>query len=283
MREKSIEIIKEYIKIFLGAVLMAVAVTLFFDAMGVVTGGVTGIAIMLKSTWGIPMWAVNAAINMPLFIVGYWILEKDVFIKTLFGTVSLTVLLGLIPFYDLLTGNMLVDIIIGGAIMGAGLGLIFTAYASSGGTDLLATLVNVKIRHISIPKIMAIIDGIIVAGGVFAFGVEKGIYAIIAVYIVAHVSDGIMEGPNRAKIIYIISDYNEMVAEYIMNTIKRGVTYVNVEGAFTQKGKKMIMCVLSPKEMAKIKHSLYQIDEDAICFVGDIREAFGEGFTKFRG
>lgn len=167
--------------------------------------------------------------------------------------------------------------------MGAGLGLIFASYASSGGTDLMATLINRKIRYISIPKIMAIIDGIIVIAGAFVFGVEKGIYAIIAIYIVTKVSDTIMEGPNRAKQIYIISDKYDEIGNYILENINRGVTYIQSRGAYTKKEKNMIMCVVSSKEMVKIKQNLYRIDENAICFVGDIREAFGEGFTKYRG
>ena len=278
VREK----VKQYIYVLLGTLAMAVAVVMFFDATGVVVGGVTGIAIILKNLFGVPMWLVNAMINIPLFIAGYKILDRDIFIKTLYGTIALTIFLGIVPNYNLLTGNLLVDIIIGGVLMGTGLGLIFVSYASSGGTDLLATLINVKIRHISIPRIMAAIDGLIVIGGSFVFGIEKGIYAIIAIYIVTKVSDEIMEGPNKAKLIYIISDKSEEISGYIVNKICRGVTYINATGAYTNEPKKMIMCVVSGKEMVKIKQNLYQIDENAICFVGDIREAFGEGFTKYR-
>ena len=277
------EKIKQYIWIAIGTILMSVAVVVFFDTTGVVVGGVTGVAIILKELFGVPMWLVNALINIPLFIMGFKTLDRDIFYKTLFGTVSLTVFLGLVPYLNILTGNLLVDIIMGSVIMGAGLGLIFASYASSGGTDLMATLINRKIRYISIPKIMAIIDGIIVIAGAFVFGVEKGIYAIIAIYIVTKVSDTIMEGPNRAKQIYIISDKYDEIGNYILENINRGVTYIQSRGAYTKKEKNMIMCVVSSKEMVKIKQNLYRIDENAICFVGDIREAFGEGFTKYRG
>ena len=277
------EKIKQYMWIAIGTILMSVAVVVFFDTTGVVVGGVTGVAIILKELFGVPMWLVNALINIPLFIMGFKTLDRDIFYKTLFGTVSLTVFLGLVPYFNVLTGNLLVDIIMGSVIMGAGLGLIFASYASSGGTDLMATLINRKIRYISIPKIMAVIDGIIVIDGAFVFGVEKGIYAIIAIYIVTKVSDTIMEGPNRAKQIYIISDKYDEIGKYILENVNRGVTYIQSKGAYTKKDKIMIMSVVSSKEMVKIKQNLYSIDENAICFVGDIREAFGEGFTKYRG
>lgn len=273
----------QYATIIFGTFLMAVAVVLFFDAMEVVVGGVTGVAIILKNTFGVPMWVANAGINIPLFILGYRILDRETFIRTLTATLSLTIFLGIVPEMKLLTGDKLVDIIIGSVMMGAGLGLIFMEYASSGGSDLLATLINVRVRYISIPKIMAIIDGIIVIAGAGVFGITSGIYSLIAIYVVTKVSDSIVEGPNRAKMMYIVSEQDKLVVQYIIEVIGRGASYMEITGAYTGNRKKMILCVVSSKEMVKIKQKVYQTDENALCFVGDIREAFGEGFTKFRG
>ena len=191
--------------------------------------------------------------------------------------------MGIIPEWKILTGDMLVDIIIAGVLMGTGLGIVFSAHSSSGGTDLLATLINMKIRQLSIPKILAIIDAIIVMLGATVFGISRGIYAIIAIYTMTKVSDAIIEGPNRAKLIYILTKRHEELADFIVNDINRGATYINVTGAFTNNCQKMLMCVVSSKEIVKIKQKVYKIDERAICFIGDIREAFGEGFTKYRG
>lgn len=147
----------------------------------------------------------------------------------------------------------------------------------------MATLINMKIRQLSIPKILAIIDAIIVMLGATVFGISRGIYAIIAIYTMTKVSDAIIEGPNRAKLIYILTKRHEELADFIVNDINRGATYINVTGAFTNNCQKMLMCVVSSKEIVKIKQKVYKIDERAICFIGDIREAFGEGFTKYRG
>ncbi len=273
----------QYATIILGTFLMAIAVVLFFDAMEVVVGGVTGVAIILKNTFGVPMWVVNAGINIPLFILGYRILDRETFVRTLTATLALTIFLGIVPEMKLLTGDKLVDIIIGSVLMGAGLGLIFMEYASSGGSDLLATLINVRVRYVSIPKIMAIIDGIIVIAGAGVFGITSGIYSLIAIYVVTKVSDSIVEGPNHAKMMYIVSKQDEPIIRYIIEVIGRGASYMEITGAYTGKRKKMIFCVVSSKEMVKIKQKVYRTDENALCFVGDIREAFGEGFTKFRG
>lgn len=273
----------QYITMIFGTFLMAVSVVMFFDPMEIVVGGVTGVAVIFKSLYNMPMWLSSAVINVPLFIAGFRILDGRTFTRTLVATATLTIFLGVVPVMKLLTGDTVVDITIGSVLMGAGLGLIFRQYASSGGSDLLATLINVRVKYLSIPKIMAVIDGIIVIAGAGVFGMTNGIYSLIAIYIVTKVSDAIVEGPDRAKLMYIVSDKETEVVKYIMDDINRGATYIETIGAYTEKTRKMIMCVVSGKEMVKIKQKVYQIDENAICFIGDIREAFGEGFTKFRG
>ncbi|MCM1288009.1 MAG: YitT family protein [Clostridium sp.] len=272
-----------FFKILLGTFLMAASVVWFFDAVGVVVGGVSGIAIIIKATMDIPMWVINIAFNLPLFIAAYKILDIGMFFRTVLGTAFLTIWLGMLPYVNLLTGDLFVDMLAGSVLMGAGLGLIFISYSSSGGGDLLATLINRKLKHLSIPKIMAVIDIVIVSAGAQVFGVDKIMYSIIGIFVLTKVSDMIIEGPNRAKLLYIISEKKEDVVKYIVETMERGATYIDTEGAFTHKSGKMIMCVVSGKEMVKLKQIIYKLDENAICFVGDIREAFGEGFTKFRG
>lgn len=272
-----------FFDILLGTFLLAASVVWFFDAVGVVVGGVSGIAIIIKATMDVPMWIINIAFNLPLFIAAYKILDIGMFFRTVLGTVLLTIWLGILPYVNLLTGNLFVDMLAGSVLMGAGLGLIFVSNSSSGGGDLLATLINRKLRHLSIPKIMAVIDIVIVLAGAQVFGVDKIMYSIIGIFVLTRVSDMIIEGPNRAKLLYIISEKNDDVVKYIVETMERGATYIDTEGAFTHKSSKMIMCVVSGKEMVKLKQIIYKLDENAICFVGDIREAFGEGFTKFRG
>lgn len=277
------EVGKEYILIILGTFLMSVAVVMCFDMVEVVVGGVTGIAIILKSLFGVPMWVVNLGINFPLFILGFKILDNQSFVRTLVANFVFTVFLGVVPAWDILTGDLLVDIMLGSVFMGTGLGFVLRSYASSGGTDLLATLINYKLKYISVPKIMAFVDGAIVAVGVGVFGLDKGIYALIAIFIVTKVCDGMVEGPGRAKLLYIISSRSDDIGGYIIDELNRGATKLEVTGVYTENRKNMIMCVVSSREMIKIKQKTYQIDPYAICFIGDIREAFGEGFTSYKG
>ena len=264
-----------------GAFLMAFSVVVYFNPLELVTGGVTGLAILLEHLFHIPLWLVNAAVNIPLFIIGYKVLGKQIFYRTVYATVCLSVFLGLLRPLPLLTGDVLVDGLCGGVIMGGGLGLIFLQNASSGGADMTAQIINRRIPHVSVPKLMAIVDGIIILFGIGVFGLRNGIYALIVLFVMTKVSDFVLEGPNHAKLMYIISTEEKALAEYITGQLGRGVTRVPAQGGYTGCPKQMLLCALSSKEMVNVKRKIYELDDRAICFVGDIREAYGEGFTKY--
>lgn len=272
---------KELLIISFGTALTAVAVVNFFEPLEVVTGGVTGIAIILQHLFGIPMWLVNVACNLPLFIAGFRLLNRKSWLKTLYAAANLSLFLAVIPPVSILTGDKLVDSVLGGVIMGAGLGFVFLQNASSGGADMFATLLNLKFKHISVPKLLVVVDGIIVIAGALLFGAINGIYAFVALFVMSRVSDLLLEGPNRAKLMYIISVDYQKISSYIVNELERGVTCIPAQGQYTHEFRPILLCVVSAKEMVNVKQKLYTIDPRAICFVGDIREAFGEGFTTY--
>ncbi len=273
-------LIKQYIMITTGTFLMSVALVIYFNELGIVVGGVTGIAIILNNTLGIPMWIVNTAVNIPLFIVGYKTFEKQTFIKTVYGTAMLSLFLAIVPNVNLRTDSFPVNVVIGAFFMGSGLGLILSSDASSGGVDMVSTMISRKFRYVTIPEMMLLIDGIIIVCAISFFGIVKGIYAIIALMIETRMSDNLIKGFKRSKLIYIISSAHNELADYIVNTLERGVTYINVVGGYTNEERKMIMCVVSGRELVKIKQMAGRIDPKSLCFISDVSEAFGEGFTK---
>lgn len=272
-----------YFKLTAGAFLMALAVAVYFDRLELVTGGVTGLAIIFRHLFGIPMWLVNAVTNIPIFVVGYRVLGREAFYRTLYTTVCLSFFLGVMPMLPILTGDFLVDSLCGGVWMGAGLGLVFLQNASSGGADMLASIFNKRVQHISIPKLLAALDGLVILFGIGVFGIRNGIYALLVLFVITKVSDAVLEGPNRAKLMYIISSEHAALTAYITGKLDRGVTCIPAEGGYTGENRPMLMCALSSKEMVNVKHKIYELDAKAICFVGDIREAYGEGFTKYIG
>ena len=258
IRSKNNELFRKYIIIVVGSFLMAIAINLIYEPLGLVTGGLSGLAIVVKeitsSIWdgGFPVWLFTTIVNIPLFIVAIKILGIRTMLNVFVGTVSLIIALLVIPIYDFQFDDMLLSSVMGGAITGVGLGMVFSVFASTGGTDLLATLIHKYKRHVSIPFILTFIDGAIIVIGALVFGLGNALYAIIAVFITTKVSDGILEGLKFAKMAYIISDEYDKIAKEIMNSLDRGVTGLSSTGMYSHKERKMLFCVVSKKEIIKI-------------------------------
>lgn len=269
-----------------GTLLMAIAVNMVYDPMGMVTGGVTGIGIVVKHltqdvlSGGIPVWLTNALCNLPLFLAAMLVLGRRFLGKTLFATVSLTVFLYLLPVTPLFREDYLLASVFGGVIAGAGIGLVLAASATTGGTDLLCALIHKKLKHYSVPQLLIVVDGLIVIGGVAVFGINESLYAAIAIFITAKMSDGILEGLKFSKMAYIISDKADEIAAGIMQQLDRGVTALQATGMYSGKDKKLLLCVVSKKEIAAVLDIVNQTDKAAFVIVSDAREVMGEGFIE---
>lgn len=272
--------------IIVGTFLMSVAVNMVYDPLGMVTGGVTGIGIVVKhltQEWipgGIPVWLTNAACNIPLFLAAILMLGKRFLGKTLFATVSMTVFLYLLPVTPLFHEDYLLASVFGGVIAGAGIGLVLAASATTGGTDLLCALIHKKLKHYSVPQLLIVVDGLIVLSGVAVFGINESLYAAIAIFITAKMSDGILEGLKFSKMAYIVSDRSEEIAEEIMQQVDRGVTALKATGMYSKEERKMLLCVVSKKEIAAVLDIVNRNDRNAFVIVCDAREVMGEGFIE---
>ena len=278
-----------YVLLLIGTFLIAASVNLVYEPLEMVTGGVTGLAIVIKKVTsllindGVPIWLTNALLNIPLFLAALLVRGKTFLKNTFFGTVSLTAALYIIPNnLDIVNHDYLLAAVFGGAIGGVGIGLVFVTMSSTGGTDLLAMVIHKYKSYYTVPQILIVIDGIIVLAGVISFGLTKALYAIMAVYITAKVSDGLLEGLKFAKMAYIISEDYEKIARQIMKDLDRGVTGVSATGMYSNKDKKMLFCVVSKKEIVEIKEIVANIDPNAFIIVSDAREVMGEGFREYR-
>lgn len=285
---KNILLLKKYLTIAIGSILMALSVNLIFEPMALVTGGVSGIAIIVKY-WtrsvvdgGIPIWVFTVVCNVPLFLLSFRMKGIKFLFSSLFGTVAFIIALMIVPIYDLKLDDYLLASIMGGAIGGVGMGMVFSVQASTGGTDLLATLIHHHNRHISIPQILIFIDGVIILLGAIVFGLGNALYATIAVFITAKISDSILEGLKFAKMAYIISDDYAQIAVAIMHHMDRGVTGVSATGMYSSKDRKMLFCVVSKKEIVRIIEIAQKIDPKSFVIVSDVREVMGEGFIEYR-
>ena len=287
MRKQDMGIWKDIIYILAGTFLMALGINLAFDPMGLVCGGVTGLAIVIKhltgAVWqgGLPVWLTNLLFNGPLFVAALIKKGKKYIVKTMFATVMLSVWIYLVPIHRLFDDYVL-GTLFGGVMTGAGIGMVFARMATTGGTDLLSALVHDKLKHFTIPQLLAVIDGAIVVLGAVVFGVENAMYAICVVYLCSKISDGMLQGLKFAKMAHIISDKAEEIAEVVLKEVDRGVTGVKVQGMYSREEKKMLICVVTKKEMVELIDIVHKIDPSAFVIVNDVHEVMGEGFIEIR-
>ena len=275
----------EYLLIIVGTALMATAITSCFDAAGLVTGGFSGISILVKAGTkslygnGIPLWVTNLVLNIPVFLLAAKIKGIAFVKKALLGDLSLTVWLAVLPAWKL-SGDFLLVALDGGLLQGVGIGLVFLGGGTTGGTDLLAAIIQNFMRHYSIAQIMQFVDGAVVLVGMYVFGVERALYAIIAVYLVTKVSDGIIEGLKFSKSVYIITEKPDEVSRMVMEDLDRGITGISAKGMYSGQDKLMLFCVVGKKELVHLKEMIDEIDPNAFVIVGDAREVHGEGFLE---
>ena len=200
--------------------------------------------------------------------------------RALVGEICLSFWLAVLPAFDIAGNDLLLAAVYGGVIQGIGIGLVFLGRGTTGGTDMMAALLQRKLRHYSIAQIMQFIDGAIVLVGMYVFGVQKALYAIIAVYLVTKVSDSLIEGLKFSKQAYIITSKPDEISREIMDKLDRGVTGVHGKGMYSGQDKLLLYCVVGRKEIVALKELVDHIDPDAFVIVSDVREVHGEGFIE---
>lgn len=273
--------------ILLGTCLMAIGIQNIYDPINLVTGGFTGIAIIVKNIsegyleGGIPLWLTNVVLNIPVFLIALKLKGKSFIGRTAVATILLSVWLYILPKAALVSDDYILAAVFGGVLNGVGIGMILLARATTGGTDMVAALIQYKLRHYSIAQIMQILDGLIVAAGLYVFGIQPALYAMVSIFIVSKISDGMMEGFRYSKAAFIITEKYQEVSESIMEHLDRGVTGLKAQGMYSGQGKCMLYCVVSKKQIVALKEIVMNIDRNAFVIVNDVREVLGEGFLEY--
>ena len=273
---------QDYLIIVLGAFIMGFAIKNIYDPQGLVTGGVSCLAIILKEKIGLPLWITNMGVNIPLFLLSFRLRGWKFVKRVLVAEAALTLSLAILPEYAFLKDDLVLTALFGGVFSGIGTGMMLLCHATTGGTDTMAALLHTKIKHYSINQILQVLDGLVVLAGASVFGIRYAFYAVIAVVVLAKVSDSIIEGTHFAKAAYIITDHKEEVAREIMDGMERGVTIIDARGAYTGERRDILFCVVSKKEIVEVKEIVLYADPGAFVIVSDVREVLGEGFMEYR-
>lgn len=275
-----------YLLLTAGTFFMAVGINVIYEPLSMVTGGFSGIGILVKkltqtARWsGIPVGMTTLLLNIPLFIWGYSQKGKAFVKKTVYAASCFSFFLLIIPTFDIVKQDYLMAALVGGLLNGTGIGLVFSQGASTGGSDLLSVLTAKILPELSASERLILIDTLIVAAGVFIFGLEIGLYAVVAVFVTGKVSDAILDGLKFAKIAYIISDHPEEISEHILRELGRGLTGLEGQGMYSEKHKMVLMCVVSKKEAVLLKDIVKNADNEAFLILSEAKEVLGEGFWR---
>lgn len=273
------EILIECIETIIGTAIMATGISLFLLPNQLSSGGFSGIATITYYLLNIPVGTMVLALNIPLFIMAFFKIGKNFFFKSLLGTISLSVFIDFFEKFTPLTQDRFLACIYGGIIIGVGTAIVLRSKSSSGGTDLISNIIREYNHKIRMGTVIVIVDTIIIALNIIFFReLEIGLYSAIAIYLDGKMIDIIFEGIYFTKLLFIISDKNEKIAEAIGEKIKKGSTGLYGKGMYSNQDKLILVCAAPRSDIAKIKELARDIDSHCFIILSNAREVFGEGF-----
>ncbi|MCA2001815.1 MAG: YitT family protein [Chloroflexi bacterium] len=287
--------IQDFILIALGALIQAFSLRIFFVPANLASGGVSGISQLINHFTGWPIGLMALIGNVPLFLLGWRFLGGYRFaLRTAFAVVTYALFTDLslkLPFFlpggaadrlirDL-SGDIFLNSLYGAITAGIGYGLVYRARGTSGGSDILARILN-KWRGVSMTQSYLMVDTAVILGAGFVFGWKEALYAMITLYVSGLVSETVLEGGETVRTAMIVTDKPEEVSSRILEDLERGATYLEGRGAYTGSSRPVLYCVVNRTEVAAIKVIVHEIDPDAFMVIGTAHEALGEGFRPLK-
>ncbi|QSX06292.1 YitT family protein [Sedimentibacter sp. zth1] len=269
-----------------GSLIYAIGIALFLDPNSLAPGGTTGIAIIISKLTSLKTGTLVLLINIPILLFGWWRFGTKFIFSTIYVTFISSFFINMVSVnivvkYGVVTKDLLLSGVAGGSLMAIGMAMIFRQGATTGGTDIIVRALRQKYRHIKTGTIFIITDSIIItASAIILKNVEIALYAAITIVVSNFVLDSVLYGGDSTKLLYIVSDKYDLVANRILEEIDIGVTFLNAEGAYTSNDKKVIMCVCRKYNYSKIRDIVKQEDESAFFIVSSASEVFGDGYKS---
>ena len=276
-KNTGLDLVKRVIYIFIGSFIHAYGINALLIPHNLLTGGLTGIAMIMEYFLKLPISITVVLLNIPLFIAGYKMISKRFVYLSIVGILSLSFFLSLTKNWTLSIESPMVAAIYGGLLLGVGSGIIIKNRGSLGGTDIIAVIIN-KYFSVSIGVVTNLFNFLILAMAIFMFDIELAMYTMIAIFVSSKAIDALQEGFNHKKTIIIISDRSQEIAKELMEKVGRGVTFLEGEGAYTNTRKKLIYIVVRIMELSRVKDIVRAIDENAFLSIIDTKEVEGKGF-----
>ena len=275
------DVLRKIMFIILGNFLCAMAFNIFFIPNKLLSGGVGGIGILIQFLTGLPAGISVFIINIPIFIIGTKMIDREF---AIYGFISMSILSSLLTITRgfgkyLVVDDILLAAIFGGVLNGIGMGLMFRNRVSQGGFDIVAAVLRRK-YNMNIGTALMGVNTIVISFSSLLFGYKSAMYTLISMYIGYQVLDKVQVGLNVKKNVFIISDKSEELAETIIHRLNRGVTLLEGMGAYTNKDKKVIYCIVTSREIAKLEEIVDEIDPNAFLTINEVVEVKGRGFKN---
>ncbi|MEK3978137.1 YitT family protein [Psychrobacillus sp. FSL K6-2836] len=271
--------IKEILLIIIGSLLFAVGINFFAIPYRLSEGGVIGVTVITYYLFEWSPGVVNLIINAILLVIGYKFFDRKTMIYTVLGIIFSSFFLFITE--DVghqLNGDTLLAALFSGVFVGLGLGMMFRAGGTSGGSAIIARLANQYLGW-SLGKGVLIIDIVVIAGSVFIIGQEKAMYTLVAVFLGSKVIDYVIEGLNNRTAVTIISDHSDAIRQFIVANMSRGVTILEGRGGYSQNQKEVLYIVINQQELMQLKQTVSSVDEQAFVVVHEVRDVLGSGFS----
>lgn len=270
--------------ILIGTLIMTTGTIFFNIPLKIAAGGVTGFAQVIH--YYLPNMNIGltmGVLNIILLLVGYMVIGKEFGLYTIIGAASysgfMTIFDALIDIKEPILGDNLANLILGAVLVGLGLAIVFRQNASTGGTDVLAKILESKIG-VSVSKGMLIVDVFVIAMAGLTFGLQSGIYAFMSLYITTWVLDNTIAGFNSKIQMVIVSKEIENINNFIHKEINRGTTFYEARGGYTKKEQNVLVSIVDTKQYIKIRNYIDSIDDDAFVYITNINEVIGYGFSR---
>ncbi len=273
-----IKFIKNLLVISIGATLAAFSLECFLVPNKIIDGGIVGVSMMLSTITKYPLGLFTFCLNLPFIFLALQKFGKTFVINTFWAISILSLSLSLFH-HHIATNDAILATVFGGIILGLGVGLILKSHAAVDGTEIIAIRLTKKIGY-SVGEIIMFINIFIYTLSGFLYGFDRAMYSILTYFIVYHIIDMTIDGFNEAKSVFIVTDYAKLIGDALLKELDKGVTYIDAEGGYSGKAKRIVYCVISRMELVKLKSLVHEIDENAFIAVENVHEFEGKRYRK---
>lgn len=284
LQSNGLYMVKKYLVITVACIIYGAGISLFVDPNHMAPGGFTGLAVILSKILPLETGTIYFLLNIPVIVLGVWKFGWKFAISTLYAILVATVGINSMAILGAATTEPILGALFGGALIAVGIGLVFRNSATTGGIDIIVKCLRQKIPHLKTGTLMLIIDALIVCLSGVVFGdINSVLYSVIAVLTTSYVLDIVLYGRDEAKLIYVISDKSEEITNRMLKEIELGITLLKGSGAYENKEKKIIMCVVRKQSAHKVEEVVKQEDASAFMIITSATEIFGEGYKSYFG